>query len=96
MSLERLDKTPQVERLTPQELAEEIARHAEETVGEQYADGYIGWIVKDLKAGNIERAKNTCFNQSDKFGIGKEEIKKLLIKHLFEEGEELPWVVMNK
>lgn len=56
---------------------------------------HIKYIISSLRAGRISEAKADCFNQSDKFSLIPE-IKEIIKKELFPEGEKHPWYLFEK
>lgn len=51
---------------------------------------YIKWIISDLEKNDPDSARVNCEQQRDKFD-NKPEIKELLKKALWENGEDSPW-----
>ena len=56
---------------------------------------HIKYIIDSLRRGNIDEAKTDCFNQSDKFDFIPE-IKEVIKRELFEDGEKHPWSLFEK
>ncbi len=56
---------------------------------------HIKYIINSLRRGNIDEAKVDCFNQSDKFD-SIPEIKEVIKRELFKEGEKHPWSLFEK
>lgn len=55
---------------------------------------HIKAVISFLKTGDVEKAKATCFNESDKY-TGLEDIKELLKRELFQ-GKNHPWEIEER
>jgi hypothetical protein len=62
-------------------------------IEQNYNYSQVAHEVADLiDQGNLRLAKNTCFNQSDKFGgDGRNKLKDFLFHNLFAGGKNNPW-----
>ncbi len=70
---------------------EQMESMAHDGIGVQH----IKYIIDSLRRGNINEAKADCFNQSDKFD-SIPEIKEVIKRELFKEGEKHPWYLFEK